>query len=128
MKSALLTGTVYTDYQKAVRVANNPSLLHSMGREGDLPLFQYLILELQHHPRIHLVHVKAHGDNKKALQWTRPQWCNYYADFIAKNQESAISVNHHFEIDLLLMEHLARTQSPWRWTHSNGHIVLEPLS
>jgi len=73
MESALLTGTVYTDHQKTVRVANNPSLLHSMDREGDLPLFQYLILRFQRHPTIHLMHVMAHGDIKKALQWTRPQ-------------------------------------------------------
>jgi len=39
IKSVLLTGYVYTDYQKAVRVANNPSLLHSMRREGGLPSF-----------------------------------------------------------------------------------------
>jgi hypothetical protein len=61
MESAQLTGTVYTDYQKAARVANNPSLLHSMGRDGDLPLFQYLILQLNRNPRIQLEHVKAHG-------------------------------------------------------------------
>jgi len=41
MESASLKNdNVHTDYQKAVRVANNPCLLHSMGREGDLPLFQ----------------------------------------------------------------------------------------
>jgi len=31
-----------------------------MGGEEDRPLFQYLILQLQRHPRIHLVHVKDH--------------------------------------------------------------------
>jgi len=94
MESVQLTGTINTDYQKAVRVADTPILLHSMGREGDLPLFQYLSLQLQRNPRIHLVHVKAHGDIKKCLQWTRPQWGNYYADLIAKNQESGISHLH----------------------------------
>ena len=56
-----------------------------MGREGDLPLFQYLLASLHRLPNIRLVHVKAHGDVKKQLQWTRPQWGNYYADLIAKN-------------------------------------------
>ena len=85
MESAQLSGTIYTDYQKAVRIVNDPTLLHSMGREGDLPLFQYLLSALQRLPNIRLVHVKAHGDIKKQLQWTRPQWGNYYADLIAKN-------------------------------------------
>jgi len=39
IQSASLTVTVYTDYQKAVRVANDPNLLHSMCREDNLPLF-----------------------------------------------------------------------------------------
>jgi hypothetical protein len=56
------------DYQKAVRVANNPSLLHSMSHEGDLPLFQHLVLQLYQKPRIYLAQVKAHGDIKKCLQ------------------------------------------------------------
>ena len=126
MESAQLTGTIHTDYQKAVRVANDPTLLHSMGREGDLPLFQYLSLQLHRNPRIHLVHVKAHGDIKKCLQWTRPQWGNYYADFIAKNQESAFSTNHHTEMNLVPMEQLVRTHSPWHWLHSN-RIVLSQI-
>jgi hypothetical protein len=127
MESAQLTGTVYTDYQKAARVANNPSLLHSMGREGDLPLFQYLIMQLNRNPRIRLEHVKAHGDIKKCQKWSRPQWGNYYADLIAKNQESAFSVNHHTEMDLLPLEQLVRTHSSWHWLRANGHLVLEPL-
>jgi len=67
MKSASLTGAIYTIYQKAVRVANNSSLLHSMGREGDLPFFKYLIILLQRSPPIRLVHEKAHVDIEKAL-------------------------------------------------------------
>ena len=85
-----------------------------MGREGDLPLFQFLIVLLKRHPNIRLVHVKAHGDVKKQLQWTRPQWSNYYADLIAKNQETAFS-NDHLEMDLLPIEQLVRTSSPWYW-------------
>ena len=72
MESAQLSGTIHTDYQTAVRIVNDPTLLHSMGREGDLPLFQYLLSALQRLPNIQLAHVKAHGDLKKQLQWTRP--------------------------------------------------------
>ena len=126
MESAQLSGTIYTDYQKAVRIVNDPTLLHSMGREGDLPLFQYLLSALQRLPNIRLVHVKAHGDIKKQLQWTRPQWGNYYADLIAKNQESAFS-HDHLEMDLFPIEQLVRSSSPWHWVHSNGHLALEPL-
>jgi len=75
------------------------------GPRGDLPLFQYLLTSLHRLPNIRLVHVKAHGDVKKQLQWTRPQWGNYYADLIAKNQESAFSYDH-LEMDLLPIEQL----------------------
>jgi len=68
MEPASLTGTVYTDYQKAARIANDPTLLHSMGREGELPLLQYLLVLLKRNPNIHLAHVKAHGDIKEQLQ------------------------------------------------------------
>jgi len=47
MESAFHTGTIYTDYQNAVRVANNPSLFHSMERKGNLPLFQYILIQLK---------------------------------------------------------------------------------
>jgi len=97
-----------------------------MGREGDLPLFQYLLAALQRLPNIRLVHVKAHGDIKKQLQWTRPQWGNYYVDLIAKNQESAFSYDH-LEMDLLPIEQTVRSSSPWHWVHSNCHLALEPL-
>jgi len=46
MELAQLSGTIYSDYHKVVRIANDPTLLHSMGCEGDLPLFQYLIVLL----------------------------------------------------------------------------------
>jgi len=75
MESASLTGKVYTDYQKATRIANDPTLLHSMGRKGGLFLLLYLIVLLKQNPIIRLAHVNA------------------------KNQESALS-NEHLEMDL----------------------------
>ena len=86
MVVANLSGIIYTDFQKAVKVANAPTLLHKMGREGNLPLFQFLLMLLQRNPQIQLVHVKAHWDIKKCLNWTRPQWGKYYADLLAKNR------------------------------------------
>jgi len=46
---------------------------------------------------------------------------------IAKDQESAFSINHHTEMDLLPMEQLVRAHSPWHWLHYNKHLVLDPL-
>jgi len=116
MESAQLSCTIYTDYQKAVRIANDPSLLHSIGRKGNLPLFQTLLASLHRPSNIRLVHIEAHGDVKKQLQWTRPQWENYYADLIAKNLKSAFSYDH-LEMDLLPMEQLIRSSSEWHWAH-----------
>ena len=46
MEVAYLTGTIHTDFLKAVKVANDPTLLAKMGREGNLPLYEYLTILL----------------------------------------------------------------------------------
>ena len=74
MEVASLTGTIYTDFLKAVKVSKDPTLLAKMGREGNLPLLEYMIILLGRNPLITLTHVKAHGDFKKNQDWTRPQW------------------------------------------------------
>jgi hypothetical protein len=109
MEVSSLVGTVYTDYIKAVKVANNPKLLTKMGREDNLPLYEYLLTLMARNPGIALQHVKAHGDYKKNKKWSRPQWGNYYADLLAKNDTSVFSDVHRTipigEIEKLVRRH-----------------------
>ena len=64
-----LIGTIFTDYQMEVKVANDPGILAKMGREGNLPLSQYMLVLLHRNPQIKLLHVMAYGDVKKYLTW-----------------------------------------------------------
>jgi len=64
-------GTIYTDFLKAVKVANDPTLLTIMGREGYLPFYEYLLILLGINPLITLKHVKEHSDFKKNKKKTQ---------------------------------------------------------
>ena len=126
MEVASLTGTIYTDYIKAVQVANKPEILSKMGREANLPLFEYLLILLERNPGIALRHVKAHGDFKKNKKWTKPQWGNYLADLIAKNDILSFS-DTHMEWSLLPLEQIIRKHSKWHWLKKSGHLLLVSL-
>jgi hypothetical protein len=126
MEVSSLVGTVYTDYIKAVKVANNPKLLTKMGREDNLPLYEYLLTLMARNPGIVLQHVKAHGDYKKNVKWSRPQWGNYYADLLAKNDTSVFS-DIHRTIPIGEIESLVRRHSRWHWITDKGHLLLESL-
>ena len=97
-----------------------------MGLEDNLPLLEYMLIQLARNPHITLRNVKAHGDFKKNKTWTRSQWGNYYADLIAKNDDSYFS-NSHLEWSLLPVEQLVLTHSKWHWVNESGHLLLESL-
>jgi len=52
METGSLTETIYTDYQKEVKVANDPSLFIMMVREDKLLLLQYILLKLYSNPLV----------------------------------------------------------------------------
>jgi hypothetical protein len=126
METCSLHGVIVTDFVKAVKVASDPTLLGKMGREGNLPLYESLLIMLARNPNISLRHVKAHGDYKKNKKWTRPQWGNYYADLIAKNDSREYSRNH-LEWSLLPLERIVRSNSKWHWIQNTGHLLLDSL-
>ena len=62
MKVASLSSTIYTDFLKSAKVPDDPTLLAGMGREGYVPLLEYMPILVDQNPVITLTHVKAHGD------------------------------------------------------------------
>jgi hypothetical protein len=120
------SGTIYTDYLEAVKVARNPHIFRNMGRKANLPLYELLIHALARSPTIRLEFVKAHGPVKKQSQWTTRQWGNYHADRIAKNNSCSFST-HHVEWPLQHLETLVKLFPSWHWVDREGHLALEPL-
>ena len=124
--SKKLHGTIYTDYLEAVTVAHNPSLLRSMSRKANLPLYSFLIGFLALHPGIRLAHVKAHGPSLKMDKWTRQQWGNHHVDKVAKNDNLAFS-DTHISWPAQHLEDLIKAHHHWHWVTDDGHLSLEPL-
>jgi len=71
-----MSGTIYTNLAKAVRIQTKDKL-RNWGRKANLPIYETIVSLLEKAPGIKLAHVKAHGDLKKQPQWTREQWGNY---------------------------------------------------
>ena len=122
---AKLSGVIYTDFAEAVKVQNRDQL-RSWGRKANLPIYEAIVTLLETAPGITLVHVKAHGDQKKQTQWTRAQWGNFYADKLAKGDTEHWATKH-LRWPVPELETLVMNLSPWHWISKDKHLLLEPM-
>jgi hypothetical protein len=118
-------GTIYTDFQEAVRMRSGTDL-RNWGRKANLPIYEAIVELLTLSPGIQLKHVKAHGDIKKQSQWTREQWGNYYADRLAKGVDDDLSTRH-IRWPVSELEKLTMSHSKWHWVSTDNHLLLEPI-